>query len=98
MNWYDIKIYVQEKNSVIRDLSPCVIKKFDGYVTLKVEIKAEQKKQHVPIDIVYIPVKGHDETINCYFTNKLHLASIIRSIILLFQRKCKNKWKKLLKN
>lgn len=86
-----LKYMFKKKNSVIRDLSPCVIKKFDGYVILKVEIKAEQKKQHVPIDIVYIPVKEPDETINCYFTNKLHLASIIRSIILLFQRKCKNK-------
>lgn len=58
----------------MRDLSSSVIKIFNGYDILKAKIKGEEKKQHAPIDIVYIPVKGSDETINCCFTDNLHLV------------------------
>ena len=51
-----------------------VIKKFNGYDILKAEIKGEEKKQHAPIDIVCIPVKGSDKTTNCCFTDNLHLV------------------------
>ena len=71
---YVIKKGAQGKNKVIRDLSSCVIKKFDSYDILKAEIKGEEKKNHILIDIVYIPVNRSNETINCYFTNNLHLA------------------------
>ena len=69
---YVIEKGVQGKNNVTFDLSLCLITKFNGCNILKAQIKGE-KKQAVPIDIVYIPVKGSDETLNCYFTNNLHL-------------------------
>ena len=52
----------------------CIIKKFNGYDILKAEINGEEKKQHIPIDIVYIAVNWSNETINCYFTVNLHFA------------------------
>ena len=58
----------------MRDLSYCVINKFNGYNILKAEIKDEEKKVHQPIDIVYVPIKNSNEIINCYFTDNLHLA------------------------
>ena len=32
------------------------------------------KIDYVPIDILYLPVKKIDETIDCYFTDSIHLA------------------------
>ena len=51
-----------------------MIKKFNGYDILKAEINGEEKKQHIPIDIVYIAVNWSNEMINCYFTVNLHFA------------------------
>ena len=41
----------KEKNNVIRDLSSCVIKKFNGYSILKAEIKDEEKKVRKNCDL-----------------------------------------------
>ena len=38
-------------------------------------MKREEKEYYTPIDIVYVPVKGPDEIINCYFTDNIHLAN-----------------------
>ena len=71
---YVIEKGVQGKNNVTFDLSLCLITKFNGCDILKAQIKGE-KKQAVPIDIVYIPVKGSDETLNCYLPT-IYICSI----------------------
>ena len=64
----------QRKNSFVRDLSFCVIKRFNGYNILKAEIKDEEKKFHQPINIVYVLIKKSNEIMNCYFTNNVQLT------------------------
>ena len=54
---YIIEKGTQGKNQVIRDLSSCIIKKCNGYDTIKIEMKNPEKNQHEPIDIVYVPIK-----------------------------------------
>ena len=76
---YLIKKDVHGKNNVLRDLSACVIQKFDGYEISKQKLKREQKCFLEPIDIVYEPVK-ENENIKCYFASDLALA--YRHIIL----------------
>ena len=49
----------------MRDFSSCVVKKSNGCDILKAEIKNEEKKLYIPVHIVYVPVKGHNEIINC---------------------------------
>ena len=62
---YVIEKGIQGKNNVIRDFSSCVVKKSNGCDILKAEIKNEEKKLYIPVHIVYVPVKGHNEIINC---------------------------------
>ena len=54
------------KNSVIRDLSLCVVEIYNGYQKVKIEKRHCQKVLFEPIDIVYNPVEGPDQNIQCY--------------------------------
>ena len=64
---------IKGKNNVQRDLSACVVQKFNGYEILKIQLKGIEKWNHEPIDIIYEPV--NDEIhIQCFFTDDLHLA------------------------
>ena len=58
---------------MIKDLSSRVIKKFNSYDKVKIDIKSTEKTLHNPFDIVYVPIKNKDDIIN-YFTDHLHLA------------------------
>ena len=58
---------------MIKDLSSRVIKKFNSYDKVKIDIKSTERTLHNPFDIVYVPIKNKDDIIN-YFTDHLHLA------------------------
>ena len=62
----------KSKNGILkRDISSCVIEKFNGYNLLKF---SEDVKKLLPLDIVYEPVQDKHEPIYCFFTPKIHLA------------------------
>ena len=65
---YLIKEGVHGKNKVIRGLSSCVVKKFNGYEIMKKSLQHKEKKHFEPVDIVY------ESVIKCFFTDNLHLA------------------------
>ena len=58
----------------MRDLSSCVVEKFNGYNIIRVEFNKKLRQTFRPIDIIYKPVKRPDQIINCYFSEKLNLA------------------------
>ena len=58
----------------MRDLSNCVVEKFNEYNIIRVEFNKKLRQTFCPIDIIYKPVKRPDEIINCYFGEKLNLA------------------------
>ena len=68
-----IKKSVSGKNTVQRDLSACIIQKFNGYKISSQKLKREQKRLLEPIDIVYEPVRENEDII-CYFASDLALA------------------------
>ena len=39
-----------------RDLSVCVVQKFNGYEILKTQLIGKEKRNHEPVDIIYEPV------------------------------------------
>ena len=39
-----------------RDLSACVVQKFNGYEILKIQLKGIEKRNYKLIDIIYEPV------------------------------------------
>ena len=63
-----------EKSEVIRELLSCAIEKFSGFKIVKKKNNEKVKIGYVPIDILYLPLKMIDETIDCYFTDSIHLA------------------------
>ena len=65
---YLIKKGVHGKNKVIRGLSSCVVKKFNGYEIMKKSLQHKEKKDSDPVHIVY------ESVIKCFFTDSLHLA------------------------
>ena len=70
---YIIKKGVRGKNNIIRDLSSCVIQKFNGYEILKHQLKDQEKQFHEPVDIIYKPVDDNSSIV-CFFTDNLYLA------------------------
>ena len=64
----------KDKRKIIREVSSCVKEKFNGFLIVRVDFDNEIQKNFSLIDIVYEPVKNQNEIINCYFTDKIHLA------------------------
>ena len=75
---YLIKKPPTGKNSVIRDLSSCLIERYNGYQVVKIEKRDCQKSLFEPIDIVYDPVEGPDQNIKCYYTSKIYFAYCLK--------------------
>ena len=64
----------EDKRNIVREISSCVKEKFNGFIIVRVDFDRGIQKNFTPIDIVYKPVKTENETVNCYFTDKIHLA------------------------
>ena len=64
----------KEKKKIIREISSCVKEKFNGFLIIRIEFDQKKRREFLPIDIVYKPVKNQNEIINCFFTDKIHLA------------------------
>ena len=65
-----IKKGVSGKIKIVRDLSACVIQKFNGYEISNVKFKCEQKKLFYP---VYEPITKR-KSIICYYPDDLALV------------------------
>ena len=55
-----------EKKTFLRELSSCVIKKFNGLNIFRVEFSENVRQPFTPIDIIYKPVKNSDNIANCF--------------------------------
>ena len=56
------------------ELSACVIQKFNGYDLLRAYLKYSEKKNLIPIDIVFEPTLNTEKPIECFFADEIHLA------------------------
>ena len=56
------------------ELSACVIQKFNGYDLLRTNLKYSEKKNLLPINIVYEPTLNTEKPIECFFANEIHLT------------------------
>ena len=70
---YIIKQNSEEKK-FFNELSACVVERFNGFTIVRLEFDNEIRKEFTPIDIIYKPVKKENAILNCFFTDKLHLA------------------------
>ena len=57
-----------EKQNQIKQLSSCLIEKYNGFQVVKVDFSKKQRQQFQPIDIIYIPTKNPTKLPECYYT------------------------------
>ena len=53
---YQIKKKLKDKNETRKELSACVVQKFNGYELLRNHLHSREKIDFVPIDTVYEPM------------------------------------------
>ena len=63
-----------QKKNVIRDLSSCIIEKFNGFNIARLELDRELRKEISPIDFLYKPVKKDTNNVECFFSTQINLA------------------------
>ena len=69
-----IKKKVQVKNEVTRNLSDCIIEKFNGYEIIRNDLSRKEKLNFKPIDIVYEPSFDENSPVVCNFASTIHTA------------------------
>ena len=63
-----------KKTNFVRQLSSCIIEKYNGYQTISTEFEKKQRKNFKPIDIIYKPTKNPEKSPVCYFTPDISKA------------------------
>ena len=63
-----------ERKKIVNEVSACVIERFNGFTIVRLEFDNEIRKDFTPVDVIYKPVKKKNTIIDCFFTDKLHLA------------------------
>ena len=71
---YQIKKKLKDKNETRKELSACVVQKFNGYELLRNHLHSREKIDFVPIDTVYEPTLDDTREIDCYFAPDISLA------------------------
>ena len=64
---YQLRRKLKEKNQMKRELSACIIQKFNGYELLRNHLNFIERKDFVPIDVVYEPTLNENMIIECFF-------------------------------
>ena len=63
-----------EKKNEIRDLSPYITEKCNGFNLARLEFAKKLRQEISPIDIIYKLVKKDTENIEYFFSNKINIA------------------------
>ena len=59
-----------EKKNIIRELSTCITERFNGFNIVRIEFDHKIRRNFLPIDIIYKPVKKEEEIIDCFLAIK----------------------------
>ena len=71
---YQLRRKLKEKNQMKRKLFACVIQKFNGYELLRNHLNSTERKNCIPIDVVYEPTLNDKKPIECFVAPKIYLA------------------------
>lgn len=71
---YQLRQKLKSKNEMKTKLYACLIQKFNRYDLLRNELQNCEKKDLVPIDIVYEPTLDTEKPILCFYAPQIHLA------------------------
>ena len=67
-----IKDKTQQK--IVRQLSSCLIEKYNGFTIVSIEYQKKQRKIFQPVDIIYKPTKNIEIEPLCYFSQDISKA------------------------
>ena len=65
---------LRAKNEMRRELSACPIQKFNGYELLRNHLQRRERRDLVPINVVYEPTLDEKKTFFCFFAASIQLA------------------------
>ena len=71
---YQLRRKLKEKNEMKRELSACVVEKFNGFEILRKHLNSTEKHEFIPIDVVYEPTLNESKPIECFFAPEIFLA------------------------
>ena len=69
---YQLRQKLKEKNQMKRELSACIIQKFNGYELFRNLVNSIERKDFIPIDVVYEPTVNENKIIECFFAPRIH--------------------------
>ena len=69
-----------KKQNIVRQLSSCLMEKYNGFQVISIEYARKQRKKFKPINIIYKPTKHIETEPLCYFSEKLTLTHIQNQI------------------
>ena len=61
------------KKGAFRELSSCIIEKFNSFNIVQLEFEKKLRRELSPIDILYKPAKSDKENLDCFFTTAINL-------------------------
>ena len=64
----------KSKQKIVRQLSSCLIEKYNGFTVISIEFKKNQRRMFKPIDIIYKPTKHIEIEPLCYFSDDISKA------------------------
>ena len=68
---YQLRRKLKEKNEMKRELSACVVEKFNGFEILRKHLNSTEKHEFIPIDVVYEPTLNESKPIECFFAPEI---------------------------
>ena len=71
---YQLRQKLKERNQMKIKLSACVIQKFNWYELIRNYLNFKERKDFVPIDIVYEPTLKENKSIECFFAPKIYFG------------------------
>ena len=67
---FQLRQKLKNKNQMKRELSACIVQKFNGYELLRNHLNSIERRDFIPIDIVYEPTLDEQMNIECFLHRK----------------------------
>ena len=74
MNFRHLAVKDRHEQKIVRQLSSCLIEKFNGFTIVSIEYQKNKKKIFKPIDVIYKPTKKIEMEPVCYFSEDISKA------------------------
>ena len=76
---FQLRQNLKEKNKMKKQLTACVISKFNGYNLLRQSLRFEEKKDLIPSNVVYEPTLNDQKPIECFFVPDIEKVCYTKS-------------------